>query len=214
MVRYADDFVIFTQNKEDIEALYDILNPYLNDRGLTLSKEKTKITHISEGFDFLGFNFRRYQTKDGYKHFSKPSKESIKGFKSKIADIFKTSHGNNVDELVKRLNPLIRGTANYWKPTVAKKIFSKMDTYIWHKVLKFVKRLHPKKPMKWIIKTYFPAYNDGKHKSKWVLTGSKEGNKLIKMVWTPIKRHFMIQFNHSHYDKSKKEYFNKRRFLH
>ncbi|MDR3292253.1 MAG: hypothetical protein LBT10_08930 [Methanobrevibacter sp.] len=94
---------------------------------------------MSEGFDFLGFNFRRYQTKDGYKHFSKPSKESIKRFKSKITDIFKTSHGNNVDELVKRLKPLIRGTANYWKPTVAKKIFSKMDAYICTKCLNLLK---------------------------------------------------------------------------
>jgi RNA-directed DNA polymerase len=65
-----------------------------------------------------------------------------------------------------------------------------MDTYIWQKVLKFVKRLHPNKSMKWIIKTYFPAYDDGKHKSNWVLTGSKEGNKLIKMAWTPIKKAF------------------------
>ncbi|MDR2829461.1 MAG: hypothetical protein LBB45_00195 [Methanobrevibacter sp.] len=69
-------------------------------------------------------------------------------------------------------------------------IFSKMDDYTCHKVFRFVKRLNPRKPMKWIKKTYFPAYDDGKHRSKWILNGSKEGNKLIKMVCTPIKRHF------------------------
>jgi len=78
MVRYADDFVIFAQNKEDIEEIYEILNPYLEDREIELAKDKTQITHITEGFDFLGFNFRRYQTKDGIIHLNKPSKDSIK----------------------------------------------------------------------------------------------------------------------------------------
>jgi RNA-directed DNA polymerase len=113
MVRYADDFVIFAKSREDIEALYDILNPYLEDRGLTLAEDKTRITHISKGFDFLGFNFRRYKTFDGFIHLSKPSKESIRGFKSKVAEICRQMHGQSVDALIKRLNSLIIGTANY-----------------------------------------------------------------------------------------------------
>ena len=165
MVRYADDFVIFAQNKEDIEALYDILDPYLEERGLELAPEKTRITHILEGFDFLGFNFRRYKTQNGFIHLSKPSKDSIKQFKSKVDEICKQLHGHNVDELVGKLNSLIRGTANYWKPTAAKRIFAKMDNYIWQKSYKFLKRLHPNKGGKWLKKTYFPPYKDEKHHS-------------------------------------------------
>ena len=212
MIRYADDFVILAKSKEDIEKVYDILNPYLKERGLELAEDKTRITHISEGFDFLGFNFRRYMTKDGFKHLSKPSKSSIRQFKVKIAKIFKFSHGQNVDELIKSLNPLIIGTANYWKPSSAKKIFSKMDHYIWQKVIRFLKRLHPRKSMKWIKKTYFPPYNDGKHADNWVLIGPSESNQLTKMSWIPIKRHIMIQYNHSPYDKTLNKYFNYRKF--
>jgi len=213
VVRYADDFLIFAKSKEDIEVLYDILDPYLKKRGLELADDKTRITHVSEGFDFLGFNFRRYETFNGFIHLNKPSKDSIKRFKSKIDVIFKSTNGHNVDELIKRLNPLIIGTANYWKPTAAKKIFSKMDYYIWKKVLKFIKRLHSNKPMYWIKEKYFPPYNDGKHNDNWVLKGPKDGNRLFKMAWIPIRRHVMIQSNSSPYDKSKREYFKNRESL-
>ena len=99
--------------KKDIENVYGILEPYLEDRGLKLAEDKTKITHISEGFGFLGFNFRRYKTKKGYTHLVIPSNNSIKAFKSKIAEICKESHGYNVDYLIDRLNLLIRGVVNY-----------------------------------------------------------------------------------------------------
>jgi len=211
VVRYADDFVIFANSKEEIKAVYGILGSYLKERGLELAEDKTRITHISDGFDFVGFNFRRYKTFNGFKHLCKPSKESIKGFKSKVAEICKQLHGQNVDVLINHLNPLIRGTANYWKPTVAKTIFSKMDNYIWGRIYKFVKRLHPNKPWYWIKKKYFPFYHDGKYYGNWVLTGPKEGNILIKMVWTPIRRRAMIKYNYSPYDKSKSEYFMKRK---
>jgi len=210
VVRYADDFVIFANSKEDIEAVYDILNPYLRERGLELAEEKTRITHIMDGFDFLGFNFRRYKTFNGFINLCKPSKESIKRFKSKVTEICKQFHGQSVDALIDRLNPFIRGTANYWKPTNAKKIFSDMDKHIWRNIYKFVRRLHPNKPWNWIKKKYFPRYYDGKYYGNWVLTGPKKGNILTKMAWTPIRRHVMIKYNYSPYDKSKSEYFMKR----
>lgn len=210
MVRYADDFVIFAQNRKDIEEVYDILKPYLEERGLTLAEDKTRITHISEGFDFLGFNFRQYDTKGGNKCFIKPSKKSIKSFKAKVRDRFRLFNGHNVDELIDNLNPLIIGTANFWRHVVSKKTFSNMDYYLWNKVYKFLRRLHPKKGWNWIKEKYFPRFDNGKHKDKWVLTGSKTGRYLYKMSWTPIFRHSMIKNNYSPYDATKKEYFIKR----
>ena len=111
----------------------DILQPYLEERGLTLALDKTKITNIHDGFDFLGFEFKRYKTRNGYKSLVKPSKASIKKFKKEIDRRFKLMNGNNVDTLIDFINPLIRGTANYWKPFISSRIFSKMNNYIWKK---------------------------------------------------------------------------------
>ena len=210
VVRYADDFVIFAKSKKDIDAIPDILDSYLEERGLELAEDKTRIIHVCKGFDFLGFNFRRYKNKDGFIHINKPSKDSIMNLKSKISEIFRTSHGHNVRVLISRLNPLIRGTANYWKPSVAKEIFAKIDNFLWEKTMKFLKRLHNNKSLKVIVNKYFPLFDNGKHKDKWVLQSPKEGKHLIKMSWTPIKRHTMIKFNYSPFDKSKSEYFDKR----
>ncbi|MBQ6448969.1 MAG: group II intron reverse transcriptase/maturase [Bacillus sp. (in: Bacteria)] len=211
VVRYADDFVIFAKTKKDIERIPSILENYLLERGLTLAEDKTKITHISDGFDFLGFNFRQYDTSRGLKCFIKPSKDSIKNFKAKVDERIRWNYGHNVDDLINSLNPLIKGTANYWKPTVAKKIFSDMDYYIWNKIYKFLRRLHPNKGWKWIKRKYFQSYNDGYHHSNWILIGPKENNHLTKMSWTPIRRHKMITHNYSPYDKSKTTYFENKR---
>ena len=170
MVRYADDFLIFARSKEDIMKVEDILKPYFEERGLILSKEKTFIKHISEGFNFLGFHFRQYKTKDGLKCFTKPSKESIKKFMLKVDDIVKSCYGSSVEVLINWLNPVIRGTANYWRHVVAKEVFYAMDAYIFKKVYRFLSRMHKNKSKKWINKRYFPYYSGGKHKSKWVLT--------------------------------------------
>lgn len=207
MTRYADDFVIFAQNKEDIMKVQEILKPYLEERGLILAWDKTRITHINDGFDFLGFEFKRHRTRNGYKSLVKPSKDSIKKFQNEIDRRFKIMNGNNVDSLIEILNPLIRGTANYWRPFISSRIFNKMDNYIWKKTYKFLRRLHPHKGWNWIKKKYFPLYDDGRHRDKWILTGPHKGNYIAKMSWVKVKRHVMIKHDYSPYDVSKSEYF-------
>ena len=93
-------------------------------------------------------------------------------------------------------------------------IFKKMDHYIWTKTKKFLTRMHNNKGWKWIKNTYFPPYFDGKHYGNWVLTGPKKGNHLIRMAWTPIKRHVMIKHNSSPYDVNLVEYFENRKSDH
>ena len=210
VTRYADDFIIFAKTKEDIEKVPELLEPYLNERGLILAEDKTKITHVMEGFDFLGANCRLYTTKDGLRCYIKPSKDSIKKFESKIYGKTKSLHGYSVDYLIDELNPIIQGTANFWKPWVSKKIFGQMDHYIWEITFNFACRMHSNKSKDWIINKYYPFYFDGKHYGNWVLTGPKKGNHLKKMVWTPIRRHKMIKYNYSPYDKTKTEYFKQR----
>ena len=210
MTRYADDFVIFAKTEEDILEIPNILEPYLVKRGLTLAEDKTKISHLRDGFDFLGLNFRVHYNKKGHKTLIKPSKDSIKKARNKISDIYEMMKGSNVDSLIEVVNPVIRGIANFWKPYVSKEIFSQMDHYIWIKNNKFLKWLHPKKSKKWIKSKYYPPYDDGRHKDNWTLTGPKNGQHIVKMAWYPIKRHTMIKFNYSPYDASKSDYFANR----
>ena len=107
VVRYADDFVIFAKTKEEINEVRNILEPYLDERGLELAEDKTKITHTHKGFNFLGFNCRLYKNQNRYKCLIKPSKESIKKAKMKISDIFYYCRGNSIDLLIDKLNPVI-----------------------------------------------------------------------------------------------------------
>ncbi|MCU7713096.1 reverse transcriptase domain-containing protein, partial [Priestia megaterium] len=117
-VLYADDFVIVTETKEKAESMYGKLTPYLQKRGITLSEEKTSVTLIENGFDFLGFSLRQYKTEQGNKLLIKPSKDSIKKAKGKIKDTFAVMRGRPVKEIIRVLNPIIRGYGQYWKHVV------------------------------------------------------------------------------------------------
>jgi RNA-directed DNA polymerase len=211
IVRYADDFVILCKTEEEAKIMYEKLKPYLAKRGLTLAEDKTKITHISEGFDFLGFNLKHYRTNRGMTLLIKPSKASIKKAKETIKEVFQQYRGRPVGEIIAKLNPIIRGTGNYWSSVVSKDIYSKTDYYVWLKVRKYLKVLHPKKPWKWRNKQYFKADYTGVSKDKWLLTDPKNSNnQLIRMNWIPITRHVLIKYRNSPDDPSLKYYFDKR----
>ncbi|MCA4158268.1 group II intron reverse transcriptase/maturase [Priestia megaterium] len=179
-VAYADDFVIVTETEEQVQLMYQKLTPYLKKRGIELSDDKTKITHIESGFDFLGFSIRQYKTVQGNKLLIKPSKDSIKKAKYKIQDTFRTMRGRPVQEIIRVLNPIIRGYGQYLKHVVSKKTFSSMDNYIFSKIIKHLKQLHPKKSWKWIRKRYFrKPYHGGNN--KWILTCPLTNIQLLKM---------------------------------
>jgi len=208
---YADDFVIMCYTKEDAENVYNLLLDYLNTRGLELAQEKTKITNVAEGFDFLGFNIRTYKASSKTKILIKPSKKSVKTLIGKVSDIFKECSGDNVEILIKKLNPVVIGTANYWNTQVSKEIFGDIDNYLWIKTRRFLNRLHPKKSNKWKKNQYFKADIAGQSKNQWILTDPKTGKQLTKMKWTPIIRHEIIKHDFSLFDEKLGEYFKKRK---
>lgn len=226
IVRYADDFVILCHTKEEAESMYGKLAPYLEKRGLTLATEKTKITSIFDGFDFLGHNFRRFEPgnhKGSYYSnpplVIKPSNKSIKKARRKIAETFKRCIGNNVGTLIHSLNPIIRGTVNYWRHATSrdtkgaetKHALSALDYYVWIKTRKFLCRLHPNKSWKWIIGKYFKPDHTGQSTNRWILTDPDNHNfQTIKASWTSIEYHFMIRYTSSPFDPSLKEYFEMR----
>ena len=212
VVRYADDFVVICHTQEQADSMYNKMEKYLKDRNLSLSMEKTRVIHIENGFDFLGFNIRQYQISSGkVKLLIKPSKDSIKKAKLKIKDVFKRKRGRPVKELILELNPIIRGTGHYWNKAVSKEIFGGIDNYIWQKTVKFLRQLHPRKKWSWKAEKYFKLDHNGISKSKWILTDPKDNNiQITKMSWIPIERHTIVKFDNSPDNPSLKQYFEQR----
>jgi Retron-type reverse transcriptase len=210
MTRYADDFVVICETKEDAEAVYALLKPYLVTRGLELEPCKTRVVKITEGFDFLGFNVRMYNTSTGNKLLIKPSKEAVKKSRKQIAEKVRSLYGSSISEVIKVLNPIIRGKANYWAPEVSKDTFASMDHFIHHTTYRFLKRLHHNKSGKWIYTRYYKPDNKGISKSRWILTDLKNNIQLQSMSATEIVRHTMITHNSSPFDADLKQYFMRR----
>ncbi len=152
IVRYADDFCVFCESQEDAEASKHILTEWLSKRGLVLSPEKTKIVHLTEGFNFLSFNMRLYRasnTKTGWKLLTKPSKEAVQKHRDKMKQEWEEVRGWNAQKILWKLNPIIRGWANYHRTGTAKETFNKLDDWMFYKEVRHVKRTHPHKPKKW-----------------------------------------------------------------
>ena len=134
LVRYADDWVVFCESEEDAQAARLQAQEWLQERGLHLSAEKTRIVHLTEGFDFLGFNVRHYPApataRSGYKLLIKPSKESVSKFKARVRREWMALTGHNAIEVLKRLNPILRGWANYFRIGVSKHTFETLDHWM------------------------------------------------------------------------------------
>ena len=157
----------------------EIIREFLAIRGLELSPEKTVITHIDDGFDFLSWNFRKYKGK----LLIKPSQKSIKSITQNLKTIVNKAKSWTQDKLIKTLNPVIRGWANYHRHIVAKATFQKLDFYLWEITWQWGKRRHPNKGHKWIATKYWSSEGT----RKWVFK-TKE-NKLLIFSDTKIRRH-------------------------
>lgn len=152
LVRYADDFIVTGENKELLEnSVLPIIKEFMAERGLELSEEKTVITHIEKGFDFLGCNVRMY----GKKLLIKPSKESIKAFLGKIRSKIKQNYALEHELLVRSLNPMITGWVNAHKHNVSTKSFEYVDFQIWKTLWQWAVRRHKNKGKKWIAAKYW-----------------------------------------------------------
>lgn len=151
-VRYADDFIITGESPEFLrEKVLPIVREFLTERGLQLSEEKTVITHIGEGFDFLGKNIRKYNGK----LLIKPCKSTVRSFLGKVRDIIKSSKSIKQEILIRRLNPVIRGWVNNQRYVVSSKVFSTVDYEIYKCLWQWAKRRHKKKSRKWIARKYW-----------------------------------------------------------
>ncbi|WP_347252509.1 group II intron reverse transcriptase/maturase [Legionella sp.] len=211
MVRYADDFIITGNSREILEnKIKPAIKSFLAERGLTLSDEKTHITYIGEGFDFLGFNIRKYKGK----LLIKPSKDSIKSFLANIRETIKGQRGASAINLIRILNPKIRGWANYYRNVVSKHIFNYVDTNIFQSIWQWCKRNHPNKADYWIRKKYFPSIEN----RNWIFAASGRRSNdertsvsnLVQAAHIKIKRHVKIKAEAHPYCRKYKRYFDMR----
>jgi RNA-directed DNA polymerase len=212
VVRYADDFVVFCESEEDAEQAVNTLKEWLGNRGLSLSEEKTRIAHLSQGFDFLGFNIRHYKgrtSKTGYKLLIKPSKKSVQQIRDKLRGEWFNLNGSNAIAATKKLNPIIRGWANYFRIGVASVVFQKLDQWMFQRERLFVNRNHPNKPKEWKKDTYWGRLNVDR-KDNWVFGDKHTGAFLQKFSWFNIKRHVMIRGTHSPDDPGLRKYWQER----
>jgi RNA-directed DNA polymerase len=177
IVRYADDFVILSRTKEEAEQRKGEITKFLKDtNGLTLSPEKTLITHISEGCNFLGFNIRKYWDKSPKSKYyevgkllMKPQKEKVLGFLQRIQEVLHKNKTARVDTILHLLNPMLQGFALYYRFGVSKAVYRLIDCRVWEMLWRWAKRRHPNKARRWIRRKYFVKSKG----NTWTLTDGK-----------------------------------------
>ena len=199
---------IVTSNSPEI--LREIVKPaivnFLALRGLELSEEKTKITHIKKGFNFLGQNIRKYNEK----LLIKPSKASVTSIMAKLKEVISNNKATKTISLIRVLNPIIRGWCNYHRHIVAKATFTKLDNYLFQLLWKWAVRRHPQKTRHWVKNKYFKSV----HLRNWVFAALDEKGWLVKLVTaskTKIVRHVKIKSDANPYLREWDGYFKQRK---
>lgn len=210
VIRYADDFVVTGLSKEVLESqVLPAVRQFMAVRGLELSEEKTRITHIVRGFDFLGQNVRKY---DG-QLLIKPAKKSVKSLLDRAREMVKGNASVTQQVLIHKLNPVIRGWAMYHRHVVAKATFSWIDSHIWQRLWKWARRRHPTKGAWWVKRKYFHA--DGHRSWEFATKSQVDGNaqrlRLFRAMTVPIQRHVKVQASANPFDPAWMSYFARRR---
>lgn len=211
VVRYADDFIITAETPDILEnKVKPAVQAFLAQRGLSLSVEKTHTTHINTGFDFLGFNIRKYKEK----LLIKPAKTSIKRILDKVRERIKSQPTVSATVLIRQLNPIIRGWANYYRHVVSTATFSLVDTQIFKAIYRWIKRKHKQKSAKWLNRRYFTTVKMN-HWRFFAWDKDSQGNITKRILYradsTPIKRHVKILGAANPFLKEYVEYFEKRK---
>ena len=218
LIRYADDFIVTGASREILEAeVKPVIEEFLLARGLTLSPEKTLITHISKGFDFLGQNIRKYPAGfEKQKLLIKPSKTNVKQFLKNIRETIRQNPTMPAARLIGLLNPKIRGWALYHHSVVSSRTFGRVDHEIFKVLWAWATRLHKNKGKRWIKKRYWRTVGN-RH---WVFASegiNRKGKKVISSLYKAahvnIKRHVKIQNAANPYDRQWEMYFEKRAYL-
>jgi len=213
VIRYADDLVACCYSEQQAKQVKARLAEWLAPRGLVFNEDKTRIVHLVDGFDFLGFNVRRYPSG---KLLIKPSTAAVGRIRERLAVEMRSLRGSNAAAVIARLNPIIRGWAAYYRGVVSSKIFNALDAHVWRLAYKWANHSHPKKPKQWIVRRYFGRFNKFRN-DRWVFGDpshrSDRGDiyHMVKFSWTHIVRHQLVAGGASPDDPDLATYWAKRR---
>ncbi|WOB06252.1 group II intron reverse transcriptase/maturase [Piscinibacter gummiphilus] len=199
VVRYADDFVITGMSQDILESVVKPwVETFLAQRGLRLSVAKTRVTHIDEGFDFLGWNFRKYSGT----LLIKPSKKNVQAFYSKVKGIVKANAMVKQVDLIQLLNPVLRGWAQYHHPVVAKETFRRLDSLLWWRLTRWARRRHPKKSPRWVTEKYWSRIEGRSEFAARIRSDEGEARwaRLYRLADTEIVRHRKVMGGYNPFD--------------
>jgi RNA-directed DNA polymerase len=188
LIRYADDALALCHSRGQAEQVKARLAAWLAPRGLVFNEDKTRIVHLDEGLDFLGFNVRRYRGK----LLIKPSKAAVKRIKARLTAEMKALRGHNAQMVLIRLNPVIRGWSAYYRHCVSSKVFDALDDHMWKLTYKWTMWSHPHKGKRWIVRRYFGRFVPSR-RDRWVFGDRDSGAYLLKFAWTKITRHTLVK---------------------
>jgi RNA-directed DNA polymerase len=212
VIRYADDFIVSAKTRDLLEAnVLPALKIFLAHRGLALSEKKTKITHINEGFDFLGQNVRKYSND---MVLTTPTRKSLQGLQAAARRILKAQCVMDNWSMIRRLNQLIRGWCNYHRHACSSRTFNKFDSWLFFEIKRWLHRRHPNKGRQWLRKKYYRSYRNIQwsfYAVKMCADGRKEYRDLLKAGWTHIVRHIKVRREANPYDPSFIDYFISRK---
>jgi RNA-directed DNA polymerase len=206
VIRYADDLIALCHSREQALEVKAALAEWLAPRGLTFNEGKTQVVSVDEGFDFLGFNVRRYHGK----LLIKPSTAAVKRIRERLRVEMRALRGHNVATVLRRINPIVRGWSAYYRTVVSSDTFTRLDDYVWKLTYKWAKYGHPNKPRSWIIARYFGRFNPSRQ-DQWVFGDRASGAHLLKFSWTKIVRHPLVKGTSSPDDPALASYWTERR---
>jgi RNA-directed DNA polymerase len=214
LVRYADDFIITGSTKELLEnEVKPLVEQFLRDRGLQLSPEKTCVTHIEQGFDFLGQHLRKFKGK----LLIRPSKKSTHAFMEKVRTLTRQLRGQSQAELIRQLNPVIRGWTNYHRHIAAKRTFWKVEWALGYCLWRWAKSRHPGKSAQWITRRYWHPLDGRKvfaaDMGKRAQDGTIEWWRLVLPTTIAIRRHVKVKAAANPFDPQWRNYFEDRAFF-
>jgi RNA-directed DNA polymerase len=205
-IRYADDFVVLCHTRQEALEVKARLASWLASRGLAFNEDKTRVVTLEEGFDFLGFNVRRYKGTS----LIKPSKAAIRRIRERLRAEMRSLRGTNAQAVIKRLNPIIRGWAAYYRTQVSSEAFDKLDRYLWTLTWKWARYSHQNKPKRWVVARYYGKFNKSRQ-DRWVFGDRQSGAYLHKFSWTKILRHRLVRPGASPDDPALADYWAWRR---
>ena len=210
LIRYADDFIITSENREVLETeIKPLVAEFLAERGLTLSEEKTMITNINDGFDFLGFNIRKFKNQI----LTKPSKPAQKRFLAKVRTTIKSNKACKQESLIRLLNPMITGWGNYYRHGATRDAFHWADHQMFNALWQWAKRRHSKKGKRWIADKYWHvAKGNGWHFTSYFKkpNGKQDSLTLKRLSNIHFIQYTQIKGDANPFDSEQDKYFDQR----